>query len=138
LRARRVLSHTADTGIEVSADTLADLVGELCLGMFELMARVPGGAVRRSIEIEVKSASVEDLIVDTLSELLSRAEVEDLIVDEVSVSMGKHGLSASLHARGAPLDMVEQCGPPIKAVSYHRLEVERRGGVWHGRVYFDV
>ena len=38
--ASRVLSHTADTGIEVTADSLADLIGELCAGMFGLMASV--------------------------------------------------------------------------------------------------
>ena len=38
-----VLSHTADSGIEATADTLPELIGVLATGMFDLMAPAAPG-----------------------------------------------------------------------------------------------
>ncbi len=67
-----VLSHTAESGIEATADTLPELIGVLATGMFELMAPVqPGkdgvaqdGAVDVEVEVEVDATTVEDLVVE--------------------------------------------------------------------------
>jgi SHS2 domain-containing protein len=46
--------------------------------------------------------------------------------------------AAKVEVGGVPTSAVEPAGPPIKAVTYHDLVVERREGRWYGRVYFDV
>ena len=71
-----VLSHTADTGIEATADSLADIIGELCAAMFGLIAPVEPSAARRWVGVNVVAQRIEGLVVDTLSELLYHAEVE--------------------------------------------------------------
>ena len=136
--AYRVLSHTADTGIEATADSLAGLIGELCAGMFGLVAAVVPSAAKKWVEVSLVAQSVEELVVDTLSELLYHAEVENLTFCAFRVSMGPDDLAAKVQAGGLFVDAVEPVGPPIKAVTYHDLVVEQRDGVWYGRVYFDV
>ena len=135
--ASRVLSHTADTGIEVTADSLADLIGELCAGMFGLMASVEPSAAEKWVEVSLVAQTVEELVVNTLSELLYHSEVENLIFCAFRVSMGPD-LAVRVKAGGLLVDAVEPVGPPIKAVTYHDLVVEQRDDIWYGRVYFDV
>jgi SHS2 domain-containing protein len=134
----RVLSHTADTGIEATADSLAGLIAVLAVGMYRLMAGTEPFPARRWIELRVESATIEDLVVDTLSELLYHSETEDLVFCDVRVDLEPGGSTANVEAGGVPTDAIEPAGPPIKAVTYHDLAVERRADGWYGRVYFDV
>jgi SHS2 domain-containing protein len=133
-----VFSHTADTGIAVEADTLAELVEYAAEGMFGLMYDVGGGKPDREIEFLVAAPSLADLLVDTLSELLYFSEADDLVpctftVPEVTETR------LCMRAGVVPLRDDLQVGPPIKAVTYHDLVVgqtaDRR---WAARLVFDV
>ena len=132
----RVLSHTADTGIEATAGTLADLIRELAKGMFSLVAELPETAAECWHTARVEAGTPEDLVVDLLSELLWLSEVEDLVFCVFRVTTDEH--SATVEAGGVPVADVDTTGTPIKAVTYHQLVVEPRGDGWYGRVYFDV
>lgn len=133
----QVLSHTADSGIEASAGTLADLIAEMATGMFDLMAPSTPGDEGVPVEIELQASTVEDLVVDVLSELLYESEAGDLILTDFRVTMPDTN-HARVTARGVAMSKTEMSGPPIKAVTYHDLVVEERPDGWFGRVYFDV
>ena len=134
----RILSHTADTGIEATADSLAALIEEVMRAMFGLVAALSPGAAQHWVEFEVEAATTEDLLVDTLSELLYRSEVDDLVFCDYRVRIDEERFTAGVEAGGVPTPAVETEGPPIKAVTYHGLVVEERDGNWFARVYFDV
>ena len=134
----RVLSHTADTGIEATGDSLPSLVVELATGMFSLVATIEPSAAVRWTKVRVESATLEDLVVDTLSELVYLSEIEDLVFCAFRVDSSPGALAITVEAGGVPVAAVEPSGPPIKAVTYHRLVVEEREHGWYGRVYFDV
>jgi len=134
----RVLSHTADTGIEATGDSLSSLVTELATGMFSLVATIEPSAAVRWTKVRVESATPEDLVVDTLSELVYLSEIEDLVFCAFRVDSSPGALAITVEAGGVPVGAVEPSGPPIKAVTYHRLVVEEREDGWYGRVYFDV
>jgi SHS2 domain-containing protein len=136
--AHRVLPHTADTGVEATAASLPALMGELATGMFGLIATIEPSAAERWIEMRVESASLEDLVVDTLSELVYHSEAEDLIFCDFEVDMQPDTLAVTVRAGGVPVGAVEPDGPPIKAVTFHQLVVEERDGGWFAQVYFDV
>ena len=134
----RVLSHTADTGIEGTAETLDALIALMSQGMFELVGRCKPSSPRRWLTLTIDAATIEDLLVDTLSELLYLSETEDLLFCDFRVQVEPGGPGATVEVGGVPADAAEPAGPPIKAVTYHDLVVERREGSWYGRVYFDV
>jgi SHS2 domain-containing protein len=136
--AYRVLSHTADTGIEATGHTLAELIEVLSQGMFELMARSDVSSDRRWLTLRVDAPTIEDLVVDILSELLFRSETEDLLFCEFRVTLEPGVPAATVEAVGVPIHEGEPTGPPIKAVTYHDLVVEQQESQWYGRVYFDV
>ncbi len=132
-----VLDHTADTGISATADTLENLVEVMARGMFSIMAVVTPCPADHTVDFEVSATNGEDLLYECLSELLYLSEVEDLMFCDFEIrSIGRHALG--VRASGAPVGQVEVTGPPIKAVTYHDIEVVESGDVWHGRVYFDV
>lgn len=135
--AYRILSHTADTGIEATAGSLAGLIEEAMRAMFGLIAVLRPDAARTWVAFEVAAAAVDDLLIDTLSELLYRSEIEDLFFCDFRVRLADEG-RATVEAGGIPVSEVEPEGPPIKAVTYHGLVVEERDGGWFARVYFDV
>lgn len=131
------LPHTADTGIEASAPTFIALVEELATGMFELMATAECPATGTTVTADVEASTREDLVVDALSELLYISETEDLYLCRFEVTAPGEG---SLHVRavGVPIKDAEPTGPPIKAVTYHQLEISGTPEGWAARVYFDV
>lgn len=134
---RSPLEHTADTGLEATAASLEGLIEELATGMFELMATVDPCPDASAYEMRVAASSVEDLVVDALSELLYLSETEDLHFCRFDVRLtGKDSLQITVS--GVSTGETEHSGPSIKAVTYHDLEVSETGGGWYGRVYFDV
>lgn len=134
---RHVLSHTADTGLEATAPTFEALLVELATGMFELMGTTDCVAPGSGVTTSVNSATKEDLVVDVLSDLLYLSETEDLHLCDFEVRSTTE-TAVTVRARGVPVADVEPEGPPIKAVTYHRLQVVCQDGSWYGRVYFDV
>lgn len=134
---RNPLAHTADAGVEATAPTLTDLIGELAAGMFELMASVDPCPTEPRFTITVEASTNEALVVDCLSELLYLSEVKDTHFCRFEVLEAGE---SSVHMRmaGVPTPKIELTGPSIKAVTYHQLEVSERDDGWYGRVYLDV
>jgi SHS2 domain-containing protein len=134
---RKTLDHTADTGLEASADGLAEVIEELAIGMFELMASVDSCPEGHRVEAVVEATSAEDLVVDTLSELLYLSETEGRHLCRVEVELTGDN-AVRVEAWGVPTEDVELTGPPIKAVTYHQLEVSATDTGWTATAYFDV
>lgn len=134
----RTLDHTADSGIEAEADTLPALVAELATALFELVTSLSGLQPERIVEFTVSSPTPADLVVDTLSELLYRSEVEDLVFCSFRVQPATDDLTLEIEAGGVSFARIDETGPPLKAITYHGLEIEERPDGWHGRVYVDV
>lgn len=131
------LSHTADTGIEATAPTRSVLIEELATGMFELMAAVDPCPAGTEVDVTVTASAVDDLVVDSLSELLYIAETEDLHLCRFEVTEAGD-TTVRIRASGTPVTGIDATGPQIKAVTYHQLAVSEGDDGWYARVYFDV
>jgi len=131
-----IVEHTADTGIETRGNTLAEAIGNAAFAMFDLMYDLSSVPAGMSVTFESTADSPPDLLVDVLSELLLRSETNDVVFSEFRVH--EAGMSATVEAAGAAAVGRELRGPPIKAVTYHRLRCEPAGGDWEIRVIFDV
>lgn len=132
-----ILDHTADTGISAKAGSLTELIEIMAVGMFSLMATVSPCPNDRGVAFSVSASSSEDLLYECLSELLYLSEVEDTIFCAFQVRIVKDG-AIEVTAVGVAADEIELRGPPIKAVTYHQIEVTESDDIWGGRIYFDV
>jgi len=131
-----IVEHTADTGIETRGNTLAEAIGNAAFAMFDLMYDLSSAPATMSITFDSTANSPPDLLVGVLSELLLRSETDDVVFSEVRVN--EAAMSATVEAAGATAVGRELRGPPIKAVTYHRLKCEPAGDDWEIQVIFDV
>ena len=127
----RLLEHTADMGIEANGETLEELFAQAAYGLLEIIAGVPEAVSREEKSVTLKGGDTEELLVNWLNEILYLFEIQgffplDFEVEEV----GWNRLRARV--RGEPFDprrhVVER---EVKAVTYHRLRVEKTDGLWH-------
>ena len=132
-----VLDHSADAAIIAYGTTQHELFENAAYGMFDLMYDLASLRPERDRPIMAAEDSVEDLLVEWLSELLYRSEAERIAFCYFTVDrLEEGGVKGS--AGGPPLDEVELRGAPIKAVTYHDLAVTPVPDGWWARIVFDV
>ncbi len=134
----RLLEHTADMGIEANGETLEELFAQSAFGLMEIIAVAPEARVRKEKGVTVQGGDREELLVNWLNEVLYLFETGgffpvDFEVEEVA------GNRLRARVLGEPFDpqrhAVER---EVKAVTHHRVLVERTNGLWYARVYVDL
>jgi SHS2 domain-containing protein len=134
----REIEHTADLGIEIEADSPADLFRCAGLALFSLMVNLASIQQQEERQEVVQAEGWEELLHDWLSLLLRRFLQEgfvaaDLTIDEIDASH----VRARLRGERLNYDRHE-FEMEIKAVTYHQLAVTCVDGRWRARVIFDV
>jgi SHS2 domain-containing protein len=132
------LEHTADKGIRVEAESLAEIMAGAATGMFASMVDLDGlePTVRR--DVAVSAADREALLVAWLQELIFLFEVEDLVFFDFEIRSATETALAAV-ARGCPWpEDRPRIGAAVKAVTYYGLHVEQTPAGWSAEVVFDV
>lgn len=129
------IEHTADLSLRCGGPDLAHLFRNAARGMYHLMGvekRSPQTKARHSVALA--ALDVESLLVDWLSELAYLAETRSMVFDVmVFESLSATRLQAELTgSRAARIETL------IKAVTFHRLEVEQSAEGFMATVVFDV
>ncbi len=136
MRSVEILPHTADIGIRVTADGLAELFSGAAEAMFGLMYACPPGAETVERQVTADGADTVELLWDWLSTLLAWAEIDEASYRSIGVELGDG--TARGTARGLPVGECDVVGPPVKAVTLHRLSVVGEDGRWRATIIFDV
>ncbi len=131
--------HTADIGVRVYGNSLAELFENAASAMYEVLGRLhkPESNLHKSVDFQAESA--EDLLHDWLADLLYEVEANHVLYDDFQFhELTPHRVKATL--RGGPIDFTRsQTNEEIKAVTYHQLRVESQpDGSWRATVIFDV
>jgi SHS2 domain-containing protein len=139
--AYRLLDHTADLGIEISAASLEELFSEALRALTDCITPVEGIKPRVRRPAAVQAASLDELLLEWLGEAVACFEIEELLFGSARVEVGKaeDGYRLKGEVEGEHYD--PQRHPLkvlIKAVTYHGLCVEPRGHDWRARVIFDI
>ena len=137
MRRYRVVAHTADTGIVARGATPAEAFENAAYGMFDLMFDLRRVGDGEECAVEAQGETAAELLVAWLSALLAEAEIRGLVFSRFAVDELGEGVVRGT-ARGAPAAGLELRGPPVKAVTFHDLAVERVPRGWRARVIFDV
>jgi SHS2 domain-containing protein len=137
----RLIEHTADTGLEVEAPSLAELFVEALRGMTDCITELERVAPQTRRRLGVRAGDLGRLLVEWLSEAVYLFEVEDLLFSqaEVEVKESKAGFELAATVAGEPFDPERHPAKiAIKAVTYHQLKVEETPDGWRARVIFDI
>jgi SHS2 domain-containing protein len=131
----RLLDHTADVGIEVTAPDLASLACRAALGMDWLLREAPAPIQIEERPFRVTGEDPAMLVRALLRELLHWHERDGFAPVWVRVEEASDAELRGTVPGGFP------GGTPvreIKGVTLHGLRAECRGDGWWGRIIFDV
>lgn len=139
----QILEHTADVGIRAEAVDLPGVFEQATLGLLDIIGtwapgRAGGDEASEQVELALDADDVGALLVDWLGEVVYLGDSRDAVVtslemDEVTPhrAVGRLGI--------APRDEAAyEGGTQVKAITYHRLAVEKTAGGWSATVYVDV
>ena len=134
----RVIDHTADLGLQIFGQTVAELFVNGVYALFDLMTDLE--QVQSTAERIVTATGTDwpELWVNYLRECLYVFNGEGLLIREcVILSLDQSQVTARL--RGEPFDPVRhQIKREIKAVTYHQATVQSTAQGWKGEVILDV
>lgn len=136
MSAREIIPHTADIRLRVEAGTLEELFQEALRGMADIIKkRIADDALRITQRIRIQSPDKTSLLIDFLSEALTRSQIEKSVFYDVKVGeLADTRLDAEI--TGAKVDAFDE---DIKAVTYHEAEVQKNEkGSYETVIVFDI
>ena len=129
---------SGDAGIRAFGGTLEELFENAAVGMYSLMTDPEGVLDEGKLSVSVESHSREGLLVAWLNELIFFFDTRAFVGKRASVRFsGAHRLDGDVW--GEEFDPERHgSGLLIKAATYHRLEIEKKGDRWESEVIFDI
>jgi SHS2 domain-containing protein len=127
------IPHTADWALRVWADDLAELLAESARGMNWLSSAELAEGPRVKKIFEAQEPDSESLLVAFLTELVYCAEQEHLGFDDFVIKIKNDTLKVEME--GAPLKSLSKS---IKAVTWHKLEIQESARGLEVEIVFDV
>ncbi len=131
--------HMADVGIHVEAESLEELFVSAARGLMAWIGPLPEGATHQD-KVSVEAENQEELLVRWLQEVLCRFYLQHAFLAEVrdiQLDPGHLRFEAVLISRIWEEEMRNHY-QEVKAVTYHRLKIERRGAKWLARIILDI
>ena len=130
-----IIEHTADVGVHCRGTTLEECFEQAAFGVLAINgAYVAGTGERETITLDAPDLGA--LLVDWLSEVLYLHDARDAVVTGLSVeSIRDNELTGWIELRPRTHEIE---GTAVKAVTYHRLVVERAEEAWAATFYVDV
>lgn len=134
----RILSHTADLRIEVLGKTIEELFENAAIALstilykkFDELKTRPAGP---SEKIKIRSVNINALLVDFLSEILTKSEINRRVYKVKSLKLKENELGAEII--GFPVDEFDE---DIKAVTYTEVDIKQdEKGIWKTKIVMDI
>ncbi|PIV69475.1 MAG: archease [Euryarchaeota archaeon CG01_land_8_20_14_3_00_38_12] len=132
-----IIEHTADIGIKAYGKNLSECFENAAVGMFDIISDTKKVKPVGEYEISLKSDTVEELLVDWLSKLLTVSDINNILFGKFDVSVDEEKCELNANVYGENFDSEQHTvGKEIKAVTYHILEVNKEKG--YVQVLFDI
>ncbi len=134
----RLLSHTADVGLRLYGESLAELFANAGRGLYWVMTDRRGIRPLITQEVEEEAPDQGALLVEWLNQLLYLFDTTGFLGKEIEVQeISSNRLRAVL--KGEPFDPERhQCNTGIKAATFHNLEVEETAAGWQATIILDI
>ena len=132
-----ILEHTADMGFRAFGESLPELFANSALALLSIAGDPAAVEPRHEYALAVSSGDLESLMVDWLNEVLYWFDGKQVAFRAFRVTR-MDGSSLEAAALGEPRGERHRARRIVKAVTWHQLRVERRGGRWVAEVYVDI
>jgi SHS2 domain-containing protein len=141
-RVYRLLEHTADLRMRIVGRTLRDLFQNAVVALTDTLTDWKKVRTSRSVKLRFREEGLDLLLARLLRELLFLFDARAFVARRLEFSRFDVTMTPKvLEARVWGERFSPDRHPPkteIKAVTYHRLKVEKRRGRWAAEVVFDV
>lgn len=133
-----VLDISGDVGIMAFGESLEELFVNAASGMYNLITDTEAVERKRDMDVEVKSHSLEGLLVSWLNELIFQFDTYGFIGRDINIrEFSENEIKATL--TGEEFDESRHDKRLlIKAATYHQLKIERVGEEWKAEIIFDI
>jgi SHS2 domain-containing protein len=135
------IDHTADVAAELTGGTAAELFASAAQALTDTITDLAAVHPVVTQSVTLAAASLEDLLVDWLNELLYHFEVRNLLVSGADVTLREDTDRWYLdgHVIGEPFDPARHPSRVlVKSATYHGLNVVHQDGTWKARIVFDI
>lgn len=144
----KVIDVSGDIGLKAFGKSINEVFVNAAIGMYSLITNLRTIKKEKTIDVSIKSQSIEGLLVSWLNELIFHFDAygfigKKIVIDELILGTDQ---PASLQAcrLGASISG-EDFDPErheskllIKAATYHKLRIENVGNMWEVDVIFDI
>jgi SHS2 domain-containing protein len=138
LRAFEVLEHPADIGFRAFGRTLPELFAQSAVAMLSIAGDPADAQPKAEYPLAAESGDRESLLVDWLNEVLYWFDGKRIAFRQFRVTRFTESELEAV-GLGEPRDPERHRARLIvKAVTYHQLKLEYRGGLWVAEVYLDI
>jgi len=132
---------TADIGLDIWGSTLEELYIAGAEGLMSVFLGKFSGQTEEGRTIELEAGSINQLLIDWLSEFVYLFDAEGIVPLDYKVEINARPDGFRLkgeigYRRFRPESDRAEHG--VKAVTYYRLNVEQVDGIYHCHVVFDL
>ncbi|MDH5767570.1 MAG: archease [Nitrospirota bacterium] len=148
MRKFKVLDISGDVGLRTFGKSINEAFVNAAIGMYNLITNLSTIKKVKTIDVSIKSQSIEGLFVSWLNELIfyfdaygfigKKIEINELIhAANQLASLQAYKLTASITGEDFDLERHES-KLLIKAATYHKLRIEKVDNMWEIDVIFDI
>jgi SHS2 domain-containing protein len=132
--------HTADLGLRIVADDLADLFQTAGIGLFDvIVANLDEVRALETERVSLQADSPEDLLVEWLNELIYRCETRHRLYSSFRVELDESACSLTATIGGEPIDRGRHIlDHEVKAATRHGLSLQKEPQGWVALVIVDI
>jgi SHS2 domain-containing protein len=133
-----ILDISGDAGIRAFGKDLTELFVNAGTGMYSLITDLTDIQEKKTIAVSTQGNSWEGLLVSFLNELVFHFDTYGFIGKSLAVTaLNMNNVTANIS--GEEFNPDRHKGKLlIKAATYHKLKMEKKGDRWEAEVIFDI
>jgi SHS2 domain-containing protein len=130
--------HTADLGLKIFGNSLLDLFENAAYALCDILTDISKVSPVTKQTFYFQRDTTEELLVEWMGDLLYIFETEGLLFSRFNIRLSnKNSLSAE--AEGEFFNSaIHTIKNEVKAVTYHKLKIEEKNGLWQAEVVLDI
>lgn len=138
-----ILEHPAELRLKIYGKTLEELFKNAAFALVEILRRdvekifKNSGLKPKAQKLKTKSADINSLLVDFLSEILAKSQINKVVYQVSNIKYQATGKQTSLEAELVGF-LVDHFDEDIKAVTYQDLNIQKIDGIWQTEIVFDI
>lgn len=137
--------YTADVAFEAYGDTIEEAFVAAAEALMEIQTDLKSIEPRECVDVHIEGFDMENLMKKWLEEMLYYRDTRGMFFSRFDIKIGKKEIGGEsvlyLEGRicGEPFDPEKHASKvEVKAISYHDMEIGRRGSHFYARILVDI